>query len=357
MPIQIIRNDITKMQVDAIVNTANRDLSLSDGVNGMIHKAAGPELLVACQKLGGCQTGEVKITKGYNLPCRYVIHTVGPIWNGGNCGEEELLRACYRRSLRLALNNGCESIAFPLISTGAFGYPKEKALKVAMDTISDFLLRHEEIELMVYLLVFSKESVQIGSKLFHHIERFIDDHYVDEHSDARRRRARYSAHLEEHAMRAPDIEAKCCMEAMCPAPPKKQAMVGGAAFSPKDLDKKLKMLDESFSEMVARKIREKGMKNSDCYKKANIDKKLFSKIYNDPHYKPKKQTAVALAIALELDIDETKELLMKAGLALSRSDKFDVIIEYFILNRRYNIFEINEMLFYYDQILLGSTMN
>lgn len=357
MPIQIIRNDITKMQVDAIVNTANKYLSLSDGVNGMIHKAAGPELLVACQKLGGCQTGEVKITKGYNLPCRYIIHTVGPVWHGGNCGEEELLRACYRRSLQLAVNNGCESIAFPLISTGAFGYPKEKALKVAIETISAFLLKHEEIDLMVYLLVFSKESVQVSSKLFQHIEQFIDDHYVEEHTDRRRRQARYSMRLEEYQERRSDDVAGCFFDEAPSAAPKMQSIAVPQSFSQKDLDKKLKMLDESFSEMVVRKIGEKGMKNSECYKKANLDKKLFSKIYNDPHYKPKKQTAVALAVALELDLDETKELLMKAGLALSRSDKFDVIIEYFILNRRYNIFEINEMLFYYDQMLLGSTMN
>lgn len=365
MPIQIIRNDITKMNVDAIVNTANRFLGIGGGVTGAIHKAAGPELLTACQKLGGCETGEVKITKGYNLPCNYIIHTVGPVWRGGNNGEEELLRACYRRSLRLAVNNGCQSIAFPLISTGTFGYPKEKAFKVAMDEISSFLLKNDEDDLMVYLLVFSKESVQIGSKLFCNIERFIDDHYVEEHTDWCRRSERHMRNLEsEHCMKeALPIEIPECSEfkiAGGVAPKRsapKAAPISAQMMSKKSLEEQLKLIDESFSEMVIRKIAEKGMKNSECYKKANLDKKLFSKLYNDSHYKPKKQTALALAIALELDINETKELLMKAGLALSHSEKFDIIVEYFISNRKYNIFEINEALFYYDQPLLGSTMN
>lgn len=388
MPFQIIRNDITKMKVDAIVNTSNKNLSLSGGVNGMIHKAAGSGLLDECKTLGGCETGEAKITGAYNLPCRYVIHTVGPIWRGGNHGEEELLQSCYRNCLMLATEHKCQSVAFPLISGGSFGYPNEKALKVAMDAISSFLLKYEGDDLMVYLLVFSKESVKIGSKLFSNIEKFIDDHYVDAHEGFRRRPDRqYSQILEEDFLCSMSTEADVqavnfesekkskrlseervfalpTMKApklSAPSAPK-PIMKKSAAWMPQksaknSLEEELKLIDESFSEMVIRKINEKGMKNSECYKKANLDKKLFSKIYNDVHYKPKKQTALALAIALELDIEETRELLMKAGLALSRSEKFDIIVEYFIRNRKYNIFEINETLFYYDQMLLGSTMN
>lgn len=353
------------MAVDAIVNSANKYLRDGSGVNGAIHKAAGPELLKECSLLGGCETGEAKITKAYNLPSRYVIHTVGPVWYGGDHGEKEKLQSCYRNSLELARKYACRSIAFPLISSGIFGYPQEQALSVAMDTISSFLLKDDVDDLMVYLLVFSKESVQISSKLFYNIERFIDDHYVDAHTDVRRRWGRYSECLEEITGRASDDVTDGFAEmvqlvspkAKSIAPSMMQSVASIKSFSQNDLNKKLKMLDESFSEMVVRKIREKGMKNAECYKNANLDKKLFSKIYNDPHYKPKKQTAVALAIALELSLDETRELLMKAGLALSHSEKFDVIVEYFIQNERYNIFEINEILFYHDQLLLGSTMN
>ena len=397
MPVQIIRNDITKMEVDVIVNAANRYLRGGSGVNGAIHKAAGPQLLEECMQLGGCETGEVKITGAYNLPCKYIIHTVGPVWHGGNFGEEELLRSCYRKSLELALKYQCRSIAFPLISSGVFGYPKEQALKVAMDAISSFLLKNEEEDLMVYLLVFNKECFKISSKLFCNIERFIDDHYVEAHTDKRRRYVQYSEEIFESApidmakgipaaldtLSVPDMPAASDVPAAFAAPtapdvpeasdtpaapaashgpaayamptaPVKSASCAQAKHS---LEYELGQIDESFSEMVVRKIQEKGMKNSECYKKANIDKKLFSKIYNDIHYKPKKQTALALAVALELSIDETRELLMKAGLALSRSDKFDIIVEYFIRNKQYNIFEINETLFFYDQLLLGSTMN
>ncbi|MGN0478988.1 MAG: macro domain-containing protein [Hominenteromicrobium sp.] len=339
MPVQIVRNDITKMHVDAIVNASNRYLRDGSGVNGAIHKAAGPRLLEECRTLGGCRTGEAKITGAYNLPCRYVIHTVGPVWQGGSCGERELLQACYRNSLELALQYDCGSIAFPLISSGVFGYPKDQALSAAMDAISAFMLSSDAAgDLTVFMVVFARESVQIGSKLFSGIEQFIDDHYVDAHTDYRREAAR-SAMLW-------DAGSISEMRAAEPA----------AAPRGMSLDDALNRLDESFSQMVMRKIKENGMKNSECYKKANIDKKLFSKIRSDIHYKPKKQTALALAVALELSLNETKELLMKAGFALSRSEKFDVIVEYFITHGEYDIFVINEALFFYDQVLLGSSM-
>jgi len=345
MPIQLVRNDITKMQVDAIVNTANNKLELSGGVNGAIHKAAGPKLLEKTLSLGGCKTGEAKITDGYDLPCKHIIHTVGPMWYGGHYDEEALLTSCYRHSLELALKHSCKSIAFPLISAGIYGYPKEQALKVAMNTCSSFLLEQvPDNDLIVYIVLFGKDCFDVGSKLFSGIEQYIDDNYAEAHHD-RRRRQLLPHELHEVAMPRPKLNAM--------APMAYAAVVDECST----LDDELNMIDESFSQMLLRKIAEKGMKNSDCYKRANIDKKLFSKINNDVSYKPKKQTALALAVALELPLDETRELLMKAGLALTHSEKFDIIVEYFIKHGCYDIFEINEALFYYDQPLLGSTMN
>lgn len=340
MPIQIVRNDITKMRVDAIVNAANQRLRSGGGVCGAIHRAAGPELEAQCATLGDCQTGEAKITGGYRLPSRYVIHTVGPVWRGGSFGERELLASCYTNSLALAQERGCESVAFPLISSGIFGYPKDQAMQTAIDAISSFLLK-SETDMMVYLVVFGRDSVQIGEKLFPGVQQFIDDHYVEIHEDSRReklRRQRVEAWERSAPMACPPM-----------AMPK-------AAAPGWSLEQKLNQLDESFSQMVLRKIQEKGMKNSECYKKANLDKKLFSKIANDIHYKPKKTTAVALAIALELPYGETQDLLGKAGFTLSHSEKFDVIVEYFIRQNNFNIFEINEVLFDYDQPLLGSVI-
>ena len=349
MPIQIIRNDITRMHVDAIVNTGNRQLCAGSGVNGAIHKAAGPQLLAECRTLGGCGVGEAKITRGYDLPCRYVIHTVSPVWRGGFAGEREQLVACYENALELAVKHHCRSIAFPMIGAGAHGYPKAQALRIATDTISTFLLnRVPDNDLLVYLVMFTKESLSVGSKLFADIRQYIDDCYVESHYDLRRESMRQTRAL------LPEDETALPFE-IC-TPMEVCADTAAKAWNPETLEDALKMIDESFVQMVLRKIKEKGMKNADCYKKANIDKKLFSKIVNTPGYKLKKTTALALAVALELSLEETKELLMKAGLALSHSDKFDIIVEFFIMHGRYDIFEINEMLYDFDQALLGGAV-
>lgn len=328
MPLEIVRNDITQMACDAIVNAANSRLAGGGGVDGAIHAAAGPELLEACRKLGGCPTGEAKITPGFKLPASYVIHTVGPVWQGGGAGEAELLAACYRNSLALARDHECRSVAFPMISTGVYGYPKEAALEIAVREISHFLLEHD---MLVYLVVFDRRGFQISQKLFGDIEEYIDENYVDLHAHARSKSQIMETIAAEMAM-APSL----------------------AEPSAQKLEDYLKeALDESFSQMLLRKIDEKGISDAACYKRANIDRKLFSKIRSDVHYKPKKTTALAFAIALELPLEEAAELLMKAGYALSHSNKFDIIIEYFLKKRRYDIFEINEALFAFDQLLLG----
>lgn len=336
MPFHIIRQDITKMNTDAIVNAANTSLLGGGGVDGCIHRAAGRQLLEECKKLGGCLTGQAKITSAYNLKCKYVIHTVGPVYHNGKRGEEELLRSCYVNSLKLALDYNCKSVAFPLISAGVYAYPRKDALRIAIDVITDFLLYND---MLVYLVIFDKDSFEISEKLVSDIESFIDDNYVDELNLIYPRRT--------------DINQATCVfpsfsidERVCD--------FSGEPISKKSLEDVVNCIDESFSEMLLRKIDEKGMTDSQCYKKANIDRKLFSKIRSDKYYKPSKSTAIAFAIALELPLDEAKDMLMKAGFALSHSNKFDLIIEFFILKGNYNIFEINEALFAFDQNLLGA---
>ena len=324
MPLQIVRNDITTMAVDAIVNAANETLLGGGGVDGAIHRAAGPALLRECRTLGGCRTGEAKLTKGYRLPARYVIHTVGPIWRDGRHGERDLLASAYRNSLELAAAHRCRTVAFPLISSGVYGYPKDQALQVAVDTIAGFLLSHE---MTVYLVIYDRTAYDFGTRLFPDIAAYIDDRYVSAHTDLRAEQARR------------DLFTAPCAAAMPSAAP--------------SLREAVSQLDESFSQMLLRKIDEAGMTDAQCYKKANIDRKLFSKIRSDIHYKPSKPTAMAFAVALELPLDEARDLLQKAGFAFSHASKFDIIVEYFIARGNYNIFEINEALFAFDQSLLG----
>ena len=331
MPMQIIRSDITKVACDAIVNAANSTLLGGGGVDGAIHKAAGPKLLAECKTLGGCKTGQAKATKAYDLPAKFVIHTVGPVWEGGHNGEKAMLESCYRQSLKLAAELKCESVAFPLISGGIFGYPKDQALRVAVDCITDFLRDHE---MLVYMVVFDRSAFKISEKLFLDITAFIDDHYVEERLKAERFRRRSCNKMVMEEEMPVEAAMPICMNM--------------------SLEDAVRELDESFSQMLLRKIDEKGMTDSQCYKKANVDRKLFSKIRSDIHYRPSKATAIAFAIALELSLEETKELLMKAGFALSHSNKFDLIIEYFITKGNYDIFAINEALFSFDQNLLGA---
>ena len=331
MPLHLVRNDITKMRVDAIVNAANSSLLGGGGVDGCIHRAAGPELLQACKNLHGCETGQAKITAGYRLPCKYVIHAVGPRWQGGAQGEEEKLRSCYLESLKLAAEYRCETIAFPLISAGIYGYPKAEALRVAVDTIAAFL---ETAELTVYLVIFDRASYEIGAERFSEIAVYIDERYVDEHTDSAAQRFR----------RERLFEAKCSEMSLCET----------KAVSEPSLEETLQRLGESFSEMLLRKIDESGMTDAQCYKKANIDRKLFSKIRSDKRYQPSKTTAIAFALALELPLSELEELLEKAGFALSPASKFDLIVAYFVARGKYNVFEINEALFAFDENPIGA---
>ncbi len=335
MPLKIIRQDITKMQVDAIVNTTNEEMVGYSGIDFAVHQAAGPELDKECAKLVPLGLGTAKITKGYNLDAKYVIHTSGPIWQGGLEGESILLKSCYLESLKLAVEYGCNSVAFPLISSGTYGYPKDQVLKFAVQVITEFLFEHE---LMVYLCVFDRTSYEFSQTLFKEISEFIDGEIVT---------PKFCL-TEFKEMSRADDEDSASFAMMSPS----VCYPGSAAD--KSLHDYMKEMDKSFAFKLFDLIDERGMTDVECYKKANVDKKTFSKIKCNPDtYRPSKQTAVAFAIALQLNLDETQDLLASAGLTLSRSFTFDKIIRYYIQKGNYNVFEINEALFEFDQVLLG----
>lgn len=339
MPFTIIRNDITKMRVDAVVNAANTALQMGGGVCGAIFKAAGAsELQAACDKLAPIQTGDAVITPGFRLPAKYVIHTAGPVYSDGKHGEAQLLRSCYANSLKRAQENGCKSVAFPLISSGIYGYPKVEAMHVATAAIQDFLENHD---IDVSLVVFDRGAFDVSAKLLGEVATYISEHYVEERKETRRELL--------------DVERRALDEAElihynAPTAKMAESILETPTAGIEDL---IGNLDEPFSATLLRLIDAKGKTDVEVYKRANLDRKLFSKIRTSKGYVPSKRTAVALAVALELNLDETDDLLERAGYALSRSQKFDVIIEYFIINGKYDIFEINQVLFKYDQPLLG----
>ena len=346
MPFEIVRNDITNMRVDAIVNTANPRPMVGPGVDSAIHAVAGPELLIARQAIGRIAVGSAEITCGYGLDAKYVIHTVGPVWDGGSYGEEALLRNCYDNSLKLALEHNCQSIAFPLISTGNYGFPKDKALQIAMSAFSAFLL---EYEMQIYLVVFDRKAFKLSEQLFQGVASYIDQNYVDtcekmaygvaEDIRCGRSRRRRDVEICEDRIAMP-----CAPMAASKAKPKPKAA---------SLEDMLKQADAGFTETLLKLIDRTGKKDSEIYKKALLTKQHFSKIRNNPNYKPTKPTAIALALALELDLEATKDLIGRAGYALTNSSKFDLIIRYFIENKHFNINEINMALYEFDQPLLG----
>lgn len=329
MPLHIVRNDIAKMSCDAIVNAANTELRRGSGVCGAIFAAAdAAELERDCRALAPCPTGGAVATEGHGLHCRWIIHAVGPIWQDGSRGEEALLRSAYRSALKIVEEKDCASAAFPLISAGIYGFPMEAALKIAEEELQSFLLDHDA---ELYLVIYSRESVLIGKNLFNNIQSYIDDNYVD-------------SHLRRRALCA--ISEK---ELTSPAPRPLMAKEEG-----RSLRNLLKQQEESFSDMVLRLIREKHMSEVEVYKAANLDRKLFSKLRSNSEYQPSKNTALALAVGLRLNVDEARDLLGKAGYALSRSSKQDIIVEYFLQEEIFDIMTINEALFDFHQRLLGA---
>jgi len=356
MPFEIVRNDIVNMQVDAVVNTANPNPAIGTGVDGGIHKKAGHELLGARKKIGCINFGDAVITPGFGLDAKYVIHTVGPIWKDGNHGEEQILASCYRKSLALAKEHKCESIAFPLIATGNYGFPKSLALQIAVREISSFLLGNE---MQIYLVVFGKEAFALSEKLFKSVSSYIDENYICSKTlDEYGTESVHGSGLEIRRIGESLKDRSRIHEDICPSKALEERLdmsVGAAVAMDSDgWGQLLKDLDAGFSEMLLQLIDRTGKKDSEIYKKANVDRKLFSKIRNNMDYKPSKTTALAFAFALELDVNETKDFIGRAGFALSHSSKFDVIVEYFLVNKNYNVFELNEVLFAFDQPLIGA---
>ena len=391
MPLLYVRNDITKMKVDAIVNPTNRNLHGTAGTDGAIHRGAGPELDEECNSLGTLDCGKALITKGYKLPARHIIHTVGPVYKDGNQGEADMLRTCYRNCLLTAENYALESVAFPLISTGTFGFPKEEGLRIATEEISDFI---KDRDMTIYIVSFDAESFGASKTLFPDIEEYINDNYVEDmHNSFRRNRygnireecrpepacdELYDASFdfdseikeptffvkpEKKAARKSkktnvekDSEPALQMEQPVQAKPKSSFIPSFGFVSHKDKPKTdegpVFELDESFTDMLFRLIDERNLKDSEVYHAANIDRKLFSKIRTSKEYHPKKNTALALGIALKLPLDEMEIFLGKAGLALSNSYLFDVIVKYFIERNIYDIYTINGELIKHDQPIL-----
>jgi len=341
MPFEIVRNDITNMCVDAIVNSANPRPVVGLGTDSSIHEKAGPELLAARKKIGPIAVGHAAITPAFRLQAKYVIHTVGPVWDGGSYGEEALLRSCYAQSLKLALEYDCKSVAFPLIATNNYGFPKDKALQIAVSAFSEFLM---EQDIMIYLVVFDRRAYKLSEKLFYSIVSYIDDHYVAAWEDSVYGGEKAYRQQLQHRRMDMDLYRKNTAQ-------QKMQSCSPIAESLPDF---LKQEDAGFTETLLKRIDKTGKKDSEIYKKANLSKQHFSKIRNNPNYKPSKPTAIALAVALELDLEQTKDLIGRAGYALSNSSKFDLIIRYFIEQKNYSVMEINMALYEFDQSLLGS---
>lgn len=351
MPLLIVRNDITKMQVDAIVNPTNPRMRPGGGVDAAVHRAAGPDLARELSPMGALHPGHVVMSSGYNLPCKYIFHTVGPRWYDGWRGEAGVLRECYWEALQMARQKGCRSIAFPLIAAGTLGFPGEKALQVATETIHAFLKKKE---MTVYLVVYDEKSFRLTQSRFPEVQAFIEEATQDVRVQAARQMEFEDWEMEEDSAEIwEEADWEDTFAKSAPAP----SLSCASRFSPKassyELEDLFESMDESFSEMLFRKIEEKGLTDAQCYKRANVDRKLFSKIRN-PKYKPGKTTVVALAIALELPLEETRDLVSKAGYSMTHNNKFDLIIEYCITRKLFDVLQINEILFSFDQSLLGS---
>ena len=346
MPFLMIRNDITKVTADAIANPANRNLLQGSGTSRAIYQAAGEqELTAACEAIGYCEPGRAVCTPAFGLPAKYIFHAVCPAWQGGGFGEAEQLAGAYHSALELAAEYHCESVAFPLLSSGNYGYPKEQAFRIAVDTITQYVMEHD---LTVYLVLYDQHSLAVSRKLFASVEEYIDDHYVAQNDESYQfdRRRRESA--ERRRWRLGEEAAPMLETAAAPPPP------AAAPRTARSLESLMDNLGESFTTRLLRLIDERGLKDSTVYKQSNISRQHFSKIQCNRDYNPKKKTVLAFAVGLHLSEDETIDLLKSAGYAFSDGSKRDWIVRYCLEHKIYNINQVNTLLFEYDQEQLGA---
>ena len=346
MAFKIVRNDITKMNTEAIVNTANDHPAVGTGCDSAVYKAAGYDELLAyrTEKIGFVPEGDAFITPGFHLQAKYIIHAVSPLYMGGNEGEEGKLRSCYRKSLQLARENGIRSVAFPLISTGGFGYPKEEGMRIAVDEINAFLLNNE---MEIFLVVFDDKAKSLGQRIYPELEEYIDQNYVEERKGEEYREGFFGSSRSVFWSDKKDAagkteEAPVMMAAMAMAPMEEEdAYVDFEEVHESKLEERMRHISDTFSQYLMYLIQDKKMENAEVYKRAIVDKKIFSKIKNNVDYHPQKLTALCLCVGAKLNLDESKDLLARAGYALSPCDKTDIIFSYFIENEIYDMIELD----------------
>ena len=324
MSLKIVRNDITKMNTEAIVNTANDYPTVGSGCDGAVYKAAGYDELLTYrrEKIGFVPEGDVFITPGFNLKAKYIIHAVSPLYEGGKKGEETKLRSCYKKSLQLAKENSIKSISFPLISTGGFGYPKEEGIRIAIDEINTFLLSND---MDIFLVVFDDKSKSLVKNISPNLKEYINQNYVE------------NKYIEEYTQTFFEVYHQNLNRRIRKSERKKEFEEAHL----RELKDRVNHLSDSFSEYLMHLIEIKNLKDVDVYKRAIIDRRVFSRIRNDEYYHPQKTTALRLCIGAKLNLDESKDLLARAGYTFSPCDITDIIFSYFIENEIYDMIEID----------------
>ncbi|MCR5798264.1 MAG: macro domain-containing protein [Eubacterium sp.] len=342
MPFNIIRNDITKIKADAIVNTANPHVAIGSGVDFAIYNAAGKDRLLAARKeIGEMPPGTVAVTEAFDLDAKYIIHVSGPAWNNGDSGESDCLRTCYRQALNMAAKNNCQSIAFPLLATGTYAFPKELGLQIAIESFTEFL---EEHEMNIILVVFEQDSVKISGKIFGDVKSFVDDQYVD--AILKEEGVYHNARMLGSVAEFPRAGRRSALSRNTVVL-EDEEIDEDDAVPAQSLDDELKSIyTDSFEKHLQQLINKKGLKNSEVYATANISKQYFSKLMKG-QIKPSKEKMLALAVGLRLNLDETVDFLKIAGYALSPISQTDKIVEYFIRNKDYNVLKIDIVLFDY----------
>ncbi len=339
MPLQIIRADITTLEVDAIVCPTNTRLLPGSGIDYAVHMKAGRDFTRRCVSIDHLEEGDAVVIDGCSLPSKYVIMTVGPHWNGGGEGEEEVLEKAYRSSLTKVEELSLSSVAVPLISAGYYGVPDSLSLRTATEVIRRFLSSYDA---EVYLVVYNRLAFDLSKGIFHEVAQLIDEEEVAAWEKVKGKSKYNPSSRKSRAVSSVIYDMRDSGEEP-----------GYPRYDESELERMEKRCREGYSDYLRNKVLEKGMTGVECYKKANISHKLYSKIMCDRNYRPGRDTAIALALALKLPPVEFSEMLAVAGFALSPADRRDIVIRYFVEHGEYDILELNEVLFGFDLVPLG----